>query len=92
MIGTTMDELREKLFNGHEVEFTYNNREYSIEPELVENDNVVQIWICEGTEPKCILTAKIKKMEDVDLIFKEKCFGGKSFNDIEAEITVDTIF
>ncbi len=33
MIGSTIEEIKEKILDGHEIEFTYNAKEYSMEPD-----------------------------------------------------------
>ena len=92
MIGTTMDEIKEKVYNGHEVEFVYLNCEYSIEPDFVKGVNVARIWKCDITEPKCVSQVEISTVEDIELLLNDKCFNGKSFYNIQEDVIVETIF
>jgi hypothetical protein len=92
MIGTTLSEVKEKIFDGHEIEFTYNGCEYSIENEFHDNMNVAKIWKCCDTESECIACAELKSIDDVDILLNNHCFGGKSFIDIESSVMVDNIF
>lgn len=92
MIGTTIDELKEKVYNGHEVEFVYLNCEYSIELDIINGVNVARIWQCDMKETKCISQFEISTVEDMELLLNDKCFNGKSFYDIQLEVIVETIF
>ena len=91
MIGITMDELKDKIFRGHEAEFSYKGCEFSLETEGVNEKIVAKIWKCIG-EPVCIAETYIEELYDLDKLFNEKCFEGKSFYEIEAEIMVENVF
>ena len=91
MIGITMDELKEKILGGHEAEFSYKGCEYSLETETAGEKIVAKIWKCIN-EPVCIAEADIEFLYDFDKLFNEKCFEGKSFYEIEAEIIVENVF
>ncbi len=91
MIGTTLEELKDKLLHGHEVEFTYDGCEYSIESEMEEGESVIKIWKC-NTEPRCITKAIVRNEKDLEKLLNEKCFQNKTFLEIEDQITVETIF
>jgi hypothetical protein len=92
MRGITIDELKDKLLHGHEVEFTYLDCEYSIESELIDGNNKVQIWKCAENDADCIASMTISKDEEIEDLFKHACFSGKSFYDIENEVIVEAVF
>ena len=91
MIGTTLEELMDKLLHGHEAEFTYDGCEYSIESELEEGESVIKIWKCDA-EPRCITKAAVRNEKDLENLLSEKSFQNKSFLEIEDQITVETLF
>ena len=66
MRGITIDELKDKLLHGHEVEFTYLDCEYSIESELIDGNNKVQIWKCAENDADCIASMTISKDEEIE--------------------------
>lgn len=95
MIGTSMDELKDRLIKGHEAEFTYKDIIYVIQPEVLDNKSYLVIWNC-GKDSSCICRYSIPQgiipQDLIDKVFNEKCFDGKSFYEIEADVTVETIF
>ena len=96
MSGITMKQLCDYISQGHEVEFTYNNEKYVIQPEVTNGKSYLVIWNCEE-DGVCICRYSIPNHETIsqdliDLVLNEKCFDGKSFYEIESEITVDNIF
>jgi hypothetical protein len=91
MIGTSIKELKDKMLNGHEAEFTYEDKEFSIESERSGDECCVRIWEC-GIEPKCMLEEIVRKESDLDALFSKKIFQGKSFSEIEKKIVVENIF
>ena len=91
MIGISIDELKDALLHGHEAEFTYNHKDYSIESANSDSGYIVKIWEI-GSEPMCISERHICDERDLMELFEKKCFQGKSFLDIESRITVKTIF
>ncbi len=91
MIGTTLEELKDKLLHGHEAEFTYDGCEYSIESEMEEGESVIKIWKY-NAEPRCITKAIVRNEKDLEKLLNEKCFQNKTFLEIEDQITVETIF
>lgn len=92
MIGITIDDLMDKLMHGHEAEFAYNGQAYSIESAIIDNRNMVKFWKCSEDEAACIAEVIVRKIEDLDELFKIKCFAEKSFYEIEAEIVVENVF
>lgn len=92
MIGITLDDLMDKLMHGHEAEFTYNGQAYSIESEIIDNSNMVKLWKCSEEKASCIAEVVAKKIEDLDELFRIKCFAENSFYEIEAEIIVENVF
>jgi hypothetical protein len=91
MIGITMDELKEKILGGHEAEFSYRGCEYSLETETANEMVTAKIWKCTN-EPICIAETNIGEPYEFDKLLNEKCFEGKSFYEIEAEIIVENVF
>lgn len=96
MIGITMKELCNYISQGHEAEFTYKNERYVIQPEVDNGKSYLVIWNCEN-DSACICRYGIPNHETIsqdfiDRVLNEKCFDGKSFYEIESEITVDNIF
>ncbi|MDO4555103.1 MAG: hypothetical protein Q4B70_08180 [Lachnospiraceae bacterium] len=96
MNGIGMKELEELLSHGHEAEFTYHDSNYVIQPELADGKTMLVIWDC-SPAGKCICSVDIPEHGDIpatsiECILNKKCFSGKSFMEIESEITVDVIF
>ena len=91
MTGTSVKELKEKMLNGHEAEFIYEDKEFSIESERSGDECCVTIWEC-GIEPKCISEEIVREESDLDALFSKKIFQGKSFMEIENKIVVENIF
>ncbi len=99
--GTTLEELYELITYNHEAEFIYKEKEYVLQPEV--KDGKSYLIICESPEsfdnPKYLCRKetpgldfdKIPK-EIIDAVFSEKCFDGKSFLEIEKDVTVTCIF
>jgi hypothetical protein len=96
MMGIQMDELRALISTGHEVEFTFKDNLYIMQPEIYEGRAYLAIWDCTG-EGVCIYRhstpAEGEIPQDViDNVFNEKCFSGKTFKEIEGEVTVKNIY
>lgn len=102
MIGITMDELITWLIAFHEAEFTYKGKQYIMQPELDKKKGQMfeVIWYyCPEDESKsrCISKHPIPligeiPLEELEPVLNDKCFDGKSFMEIEKEVTVDGIF
>jgi hypothetical protein len=56
--------------------------------DLTKADADIADCICEYTAP----TAKISEDEEINDFLNMKCFNGKSFVEIEPEVTVDVIY
>ncbi len=96
MIGITMKELIECVSNGHDAEFTYQGKTYVLQPEKNTNGIFLVIWII-SPESKCICSYPIPEDQEippeiVENVLNEKCFNGKSFMEIERQITVEVIY
>ena len=97
MNGITMKELCDYISQGHEAEFTYNNEKYVIQPEVDNNGKTyLVIWNCES-DSACICRYSIPNQDIItqdliDKVLNEKCFEGKSFYEIESDVTVENIF
>ena len=96
MIGTNMEELKQYLKSNREIEFSYQNSVYTIEPGGITSNTRFSIWksksnadtadcICEYTAP----SGMIGEDELINDFLNTKCFNGKSIFEIEDEITVD---
>lgn len=96
MRGIKLDELCSLVSTGHEAEFVYRSDLYVIQSEVQENESFLTIWTC-GKNAHCICKQLIPvqgkiQQSVIDKVFNEKCFDGKSFYEIESEITVNNIF
>ena len=97
MQGITMNELCELISHYHEAEFEYNGTIYVLQPEANDNKSYLVIWDCTPDAPKCIAKHEIGSEGDIpqsviDAVLSEKCFKGKSFMEIEKDITVTVIY
>ena len=96
MIGTTIKELCDYISQGHEAEFKYMDELYVLQSEVTDGEPYLVIWKCEQNSA-CICRYKIPNHDTItqdliDKVLNERCFNGKSFYEIEAEITVENIF
>lgn len=99
MIGTTMEELKQYLKSNREIEFSYQGFQYTIEPGGIGTNTLFSVWKSKSdtntadciyeytTSPDMIIEDEI-----INDFLNMKCFNGKSFLEIEAEVTVDIIF
>lgn len=97
MNGIKMDELCELISHGHEAEFEYDGTTYVLQPEVDDNKTYLAIWDCTPNVEKCIARCKIEVEGDIplpviDSVLSEKCFNGRTFMEIEKEITVTAIY
>lgn len=95
MIGITMEELYDVLAHNHEVEFTYSGDSYTIEPSSIGGKDSFVLWREHGAITCLNRTARKENEKIQDLITRflnDKCFDGRSFLEIEKDITVETIF
>ena len=95
MTGITFDELYDFIEHNHEIEFTYSKEEYTIEPVGNMDTVVFEIWKY-GDNPKRICEVSAATDCEIRLVIEQllnqRCFNGRSFMEIEQEITIDTIY
>ena len=97
MNGIEMTELCELISHCHEAEFEYDGTTYVLQPEVNDDKVYLVIWDCTPDAEKCIAKHEIETDGDIpqhviDAVFSEKCFDGKSFLEIEQDITVTVIY
>lgn len=97
MQGVTMNELYELISYYHEAEFEYNSTTYVLQPEENDGETYLVIWDCTPNAAKCIAKHEIGVKGDIpkaviDAVLSEKCFAGKSFLEIEHDVTVTVIY
>ncbi len=97
MHGISMNELCELISHNHEAEFEYNCTTFVLQPEVNDDKTYLVIWDCTPDAAKCIAKHEIDVEGDIpqsviDAVLSEKCFNGKSFTEIEREITVTVIY
>lgn len=97
MNGIQMNELYDLISHCHEAEFEYNGTTYVLQPEVNDSKPYLVIWDCTPDVAKCIAKQEIGvdgdiPQEVIDAVLSEKCFDGKSFVEIEQEITVTVIY
>lgn len=95
--GVKLNELYEYISHYHDAEFEYNGTPYVLQVEVDENGKYLVIWDCTPNYTKCVakheitLAGDISK-EDINAILTIACFDGKSFLDIEKNITITVIY
>lgn len=96
MTNSDYKDLCETIKYGHEIEFTYNNIKYVLQPEVSDGGCWLVIWdMSENGQRLCkfeIDEHKDVPNEVIEGIINEKCFDGKSFLDIADEIIVDWVY
>lgn len=97
MNGIKMDELHELISHCHEAEFEYNGTTYVLQPEVNNDREYLVIWDCTPDAAKCIAKHEIGNKGDISqsvilAVLSDKCFDGKSFIEIEQDITVTVIY
>jgi hypothetical protein len=97
MNGIKMSELCELISHFHEAEFKYSGITYVLQPEVNDDKTYLVIWDCTPDAAKCIAKHAIPSDSEIpkdiiDAVLSDKCFGGKSFFDIERDITVTVIY
>lgn len=97
MQGISMKELCALISHNHEAEFVYNGTTFVLQPEVNDDKTDLVIWDCTLDAAKCIAKCKITvdgdiPQEIIDAVLSEKCFDGKTFLEIEQEITVTVIY
>lgn len=96
MNGISFEDLYEWITWYHDAQFVYNGTTYVLQPEEYEGKSWLVIWEC-SDNPHCICRHEIPEQEKIpqeiiDSVLSEKCFGGKSFYEIEKDVTVEGIF
>ena len=97
MNGIKMDELQELISRCHEAEFEYKGTTYVLQPEVNDGKSYLVIWDCTPDSAKCICKHEIGDRGDIpqaviDAVLSDKCFDGKSFLEIEKDVTVTVIY
>ncbi len=97
MQGIAMNELCELISHYHDAEFEYNGTTYVLQPEVNDDKTYLVIWDCTPDKAKCIAKHEICVEGDIpqdviDAVLSEKCFDGKSFLEVENDITVTVIY
>lgn len=97
MNGIKMNALKELVSHYHDAEFDYNGTTYVLQPEKNDDKLYLVIWDCTPNAAKCIAKHKIETNGDIpqsviDAVFSEKCFNGKSFLEIEQDVTITVIY
>lgn len=97
MTNSTIEELYEDTSYGHETEFVYLGKEYILQPEVQGKKEYLVIWYSDPNFGKRIAQVEIPKQgiipdEKITAILSQPCFEGKSFLEIEKDITVTTVF
>ena len=97
MKGISMTELKELISYCHKAEFEYNDTTHVLQPEVNDDKAYLVIWDCTPDAAKCIAKHEIPMsgnipQSSIDAVLSEKCFDGKSFFEIEQDITVTVIY
>ncbi len=97
MQGITMNELYELISHNHDAEFEYNGTTYVLQPEVNGSKAYLVLWDCTPDAAKCIAKKEFDFEGDIpksviDAVLSEKCFDGKSFFEIEQNVTVTVIY
>lgn len=94
MKGINLVELYDFLSNGHELEIWYQNNEFSLEPYWDGAHSGFGIW--DVTHGGKLIAKVINNEADdtaaIDSLLQIACFDGKSFMEVEKDITVETIW
>lgn len=95
MHGTSMAELYERIMHSHEAEFTYNGATYMLQP-IATDEKAWLVLDCIDTSKRLCqheipMNGNIPQ-SCIDAVLSKKCFNGKSFLEIEQEITVTVIY
>ena len=96
MIGLEYEDFITALKDNHEIEFTYQNKHYVIQPEQRDNSYYLVIWSTGGS-PFCIAETRLSGNGDItdDVItdlLSQKCFYNLAFLDIKDQVTIETVY
>ena len=97
MNGMKMKELYELISHCHEAEFEYDGTTYVLQPEVNKGKAYLVIWDWTPDSEKCIATSEISAEGDIprgviDAILSDRCFDGKTFLEIEQDVTITVIY
>lgn len=97
MQGISLPELYKVVSDSHDAEFCYNGVTYVLQTESDDSNSFLVIWDCTPGAPACIAKHSIPDQNTIpksviDRILNDKCFDGKSFMEIEQDVTVDVIY
>lgn len=90
-----MAELCERIKYCHEAEFIYDGATYMLQPIATDEEAWLVIDSIDTSERLCQHEIPINGIVPqfiIDVILSEKCFNGKSFIEIEQDITVTVIY
>lgn len=95
MTGITFNELYDYLSGNHEIEFTYQNTTYVLQPEVCKGKSYIVIWTY-PPNAKCVFRREIPKDGEIpkrfiDDALNAKCLEGKSFLEVEKDIHVEAV-
>lgn len=97
MNGMKMKELYELISHCHEAEFEYDGTTYVLQPEVNKGKAYLVIWDYTPDSEKCIAKHEISAEGDIprgviDAILSDRCFDGKTFLEIEQDVTITVIY
>jgi hypothetical protein len=90
-MGIELSELIDMLAQNHEAEFMWNDMEYMIQPV---DDHIILYRSSPDLCDLCKITLSGSNLVGEDIVRKllnEKCFNGKSFMELQNEITITVI-
>ena len=59
--------------------------------EFSDKGSLIEIWIC-SEKPFLLAKVNVRNNTELDKVFKIKCFGNKSFYEIEEDVTIKVVF
>lgn len=90
-----MAELYERIIYSHEAEFIYDGATYILQPIAIDEKAWLIIDCVDTSQRLCKheipMSGNIPRSV-IDAVLSEKCFNGKSFVEIEKDITVTVIY
>lgn len=94
MKGITIHELYDFLLHNHEIEFSYNNALFSMEPYSDDKNSYFAIWNCSDVGELIAISVRSHCDNNlaIDRLLNIQCFDGKSFREIEKDVTVTVIY
>lgn len=95
MQGISMNELRERIMYSHEAEFVYNGITYILQPVATDKKAWLIIDCVDTSKRLCQYEIPMHgniPQSVIDAVLSDKCFDGRSFLEIERDVTVTVIF